>query len=156
MIKGLTRLASHLDKSGHEKEANFLDSMIRRLAEEANRPLGDLSYEELKERSLQLMPGLQPTRTRPVKTAPPSLRQKQNQLNSSLKALRTRQRRFDKDEINPSDLTYTARGFGIASDVADVLADWNESYPNYPMSDKEERLGLGKGTKITWVELHLA
>jgi hypothetical protein len=72
------------------------------------------------------------------------------------KALRTRQRRFDKDEINPSDLTYTARGFGIASDVADVLADWNESYPNYPMSDKEERLGLGKGTKITWVELHLA
>jgi hypothetical protein len=159
MVRGLIKLANHLDENGHEKEANFLDSMIRRLAQEGERPLEGFTYEKLMKLKRELNPATRrqpPTKTRPVETTPPTLRQKQNQLNSSLKALRERQRRFAKDEINPSDLTYTARGFGIASDVADVLADWNESYPNYPMSDRKERLGLGKGTKITWVALALA
>ena len=33
MIKQLTKLATHLDKKGHRKEADFLDSIITKMAE---------------------------------------------------------------------------------------------------------------------------
>ena len=38
MIKELTKLASHLDQNGHRKEADYLDKIIRKMADEETSP----------------------------------------------------------------------------------------------------------------------
>ena len=129
MIKELIKLSNHLDAKGLRKESNYLDAVIRKIAN----PLH----------------GTNPTnQPRAVPSQASSLDQLMGQLNLSLKKLRDAANKDNHDRIVGTD--YIAKGFGVGKFIDQALEEWNAENDT-KFASRTERLGVGEGVKITWV-----
>ena len=137
MIKELVVLASHLDSKGLIREADWLDDIINKVAQQTAQPLyGNNPINQ---------PRIAPNN-------PPTHDQLMGQLNLRLKALRDKDAE-DKGKSNHDKIIghdYIAKGFGVGKFIDQALREWNAE-SDIKLTSKVERLGVGEGVKITWV-----
>ena len=137
MIKRLISLASHLDSKGLTKEADWLDDIINKVSQSVNG-----SYQ----------------RSNPINQPElaPDVHSSDNprgRLNLMLKALRDEDA-ANKDKANHDRIIgydYIAKGFGVGKFIEKALTQWNKENDT-KFTSKIERLGVGEGVKITWIE----